>query len=292
MNLKEYGRAVVLGIRALVDAAQSWRDNPLTGEVNRRLWGPSPWAALAVLTAAGIATAAVLPPSDNLIGLVPPLAALAFIPATVRDVLYSVPAFFGFVVAWRVRRLRKSGGQGWLESFGIDDAGARFFQAGALPVAVAAVVLVVGIEAVAFVMPEKAQAVTVELVELPEAEPSRSGAVSHARGMAHNLVIVALAAGLLGVHREMGKGLGQLLSASFFVWSMHLVIGFTVPWLVSSWSYLPFVGELAGRRSPSLAHLLFDLSVVMGTWAAAYERTRQSPVWVEEPSPPDEADAT
>jgi len=291
VNVKEYGRAVVLGGRSLLDAAASWRENPLTDEVNRRLWGPLPLAALAVLTAAGIAAAAVLPPSGSLIGLVPPLAALAYIPSSVRDVLYSAPAFFAFVVAWRVRRLRKTSGHAWLASFGADEPGARFFQAGALPAAVASVVLVVGIEVVAIVVPEEAAVEVVELVEVPEAEPSRSGAVSHARDMAHNLVIVALAAALLGVHREVGKGLGQLLGAAFSVWCTHLVIGFTVPWLVGSWSYLPVVGELASRRSPHLVHLLFDLSVVMGAWAAAYERTRRSPLWEDVQPPPEDEDA-
>ena len=279
MNISKYREAVVLGLKSIVGAAVKWRVNPLTNEVNRCMWGPWPWATLGVLTAAALGLHVVMPPFSTLIGFVPPLMALAFIPENVRELIWSAPAFFAFVVAWRVHRLRITDSESWPDRRCRADFGQRFFEAGALPVAVASLLLVAGLELVGGLNIADAMSEETKIV----GEASAMWAMSFsANRLASNLVIVALVAGIMGVYRKAGAGLAKLLGAGFFVWGIHLGIAFSVPWMVSWWAYLPVVGQYAGRRSPDAVHIFFDVAVALSAWTAAREKCRGAPLWEDE----------
>lgn len=124
--------------------------------------------------------------------------------------------------------------------------------------------------------------------------PVSFGAVAVAGGanlVARTIVVVALVTGILGVHRRIGAGLGKLFGAGFVVWGVHLGIGFSVPWMTSWWTYLPWVGEYAPERSVAWAHALFDLAVASAAWIAAREKWVDAPLWsdaapVSTPPPP------
>jgi hypothetical protein len=66
---------------------------------------------------------------------------------------------------------------------------------------------------------------------------------------------------------------------------MHLAIGFSVPWMVSWWAYLPFIGQFAPERSAEWALLLFDLAVACAAWTLAREKCRATPLWTDAPPP-------
>jgi hypothetical protein len=284
MNLAESGQAVVAGVRSMLDAVSSWRDNPLTGPVNRRLWGRWWPVTLGALVAATVAVDVVLPPIGRLAELVPPLMFAAFIPGLIRDLIYSAPAFFAFVVVWRVRRLRASEPADWPPRSSVSDFGLRFFQAAALPVAVAAVAVGLGAAAVAFVVaaaPPAPDAGSAGVEAL-----GRWGASGGAATLARSVLIVALVTALLVVHRRLGAGFGKLMGAGFFVWGIHIGIGFAVPWMTSWLAWVPVIGQYAPQRSASWAHLLFDLAVVCVAWTAAAEKLRPAPLWADAAAPP------
>ena len=283
VNIPEYRQAVVLGFRSILGAATDWRENPLTTEVNRRMWGPWPWLTLAVLTIAGLGLHRVMPPFTDLIGFVPPLMSLAYIPGSIRDLLYSVPAIFAFVVVWRVHQLRSTSNDEWPDRSTVPRFGARFFDASALPVAIATLVLAVGIESLGLIATTPAGPESVEAVSEGLSLPVLSFSCNR---VARSLVIVALVAGILGVHRTIGKGLGKLIGAGFFVWGIHLGISYSVPWMVSWWTYLPYIGQFAPQRSAGAVHLLFDLAIALTAWTAAREKCREAPLWCDEPPPP------
>jgi hypothetical protein len=240
-----------------------------------------------VVTLAAIALE-IVQPFPTLVGLLPPLAFLAFVPGLVRDLLLSSPAIFAFVVVWRVRRLRDSDSESWPDRTSVDDFGGRLFDAGALPVAVAAVVLAIGQQLVH-------AAIAVQV--LPEGSPPGLDAVAGlaveggALGPARTILTVALVAGILSVHRTFGTGLGKLIGAGFFVWGMHLAIGFSVPWMTSWIAYLPVIGQYAPQRSVGAVLLAFDVAVACAAWMAAREKCRTAPLWSDvradpPPSPP------
>lgn len=269
MYVGEYRVAVFEGGRSILEAAARWRQNPVTEEVNRRLWSRWWVATLALVTVIFIAAEVYLPPLSALLGFFPPLAMANFVPEVVVGLLVSVPAFFAFVVVWRVRRLRSSDRKSWPHRAGMADFGSSFYDAGALPVAVATVLLAVG-------------AYVVEVLrEAPEGTE-----VFAAGGLARTILTVALVAGILSVHPKIGTGLGKLLGAGFFVWGMHLAIGFSVPWMTSWWAYLPFVGPYAPQRSAAWVTLVFDLAVACAAWTAAREKCRAAPLWSDAPPPP------
>jgi hypothetical protein len=284
MNLTEYGQAVVAGVRSMLDAVSSWRGNPLTEPVNRRLWGRWWPATLVALVIATIAIDAVLPPIDRLAELVPPLIFAAFIPDLIRDLLYSAPAFFGFIVVWRVRRLRASGPTDWPPRSSVPEFGLRFFQAAALPVAASALAIGIGVATVAFVIapgPPAPNAATPGVEEL-----ERWSATGNAATLARSLMIVALVSGVLVVHPRLGAGFGKLIGAGFFVWGIHIGIGFAVPWMTSWLTYVPVIGQVAPQRSAAWAHLLFDLAVACAAWTAAAGKLRPAPLWADAAPPP------
>ena len=102
-------------------------------------------------------------------------------------------------------------------------------------------------------------------------------------------MVVALVAGLMGVHQTVGQGLSKLFGAGFFVWGVHLGIAFAVPWMTSWTTHLPGIGEFAPSRSVAWAHMLFDLAVASGAWMEARRNWSGAPLWLEsasEPSPP------
>jgi len=283
MDPSQHGAAALAGLRSIFNAATQWRDNPLTSDVNRALWGRWWAASLTVLTMVAVAAEVLLPSFSIVVSQVPMLAGLAIIPRVVRNLFLSAPALFAFVVVWRVHRLRSSGEGTWPDRVNVEDFGGSFFDAGALPVAVATVVLAV----CGYV----GDAVVAALGILQDAGggPDLSGGWLVAGGSgrwAETILTVGLVAGILSVHRSVGKGLGQLLGAGFFVWGAHIAIGFTVPWMVSWWSFIPVVGRFAADRSPGLAFLLFDLAVGCAAWVAAREKCRTAPFWVNQPPPP------
>ncbi|MGD8439667.1 MAG: hypothetical protein PVG53_03980 [Holophagae bacterium] len=284
MNLAEYGQAVVSGVRSILDATTSWRDNPLTEPVNRRLWGRWWPATLAALVGATVAVDAVLPPIGRLAELAPPLQFAIFFPGLIRDLLYSAPALFGFVVVWRLRRLRASEPTDWPPRSTVPDFGLRFFQAAALPVAAAALAIGFGVTVVSFVVaaaPPGTDAATPGIEELGHLSASGGAAT-----LARSVLVIALITGLLVVHRRLGAGFGKLIGAGFFVWGIHIGIGFAVPWMTSWLAWLPVIGQYAPQRSTTWAHLLFDLAVACAAWTAAAEKVRPAPLWADAPPPP------
>jgi hypothetical protein len=270
--MSEYGTAVVEGIRSMMGAARRWRANPLVTPVNRRMWGAWWPVTLTLLAAVVLAAEILLPPRAELARRTPLLLPLAFVPSLVRDLLLSAPAVFAYVVVWRVRRLRSSSRDSWPGIAGLEDAGTRFFEAGALPVAVAATLLGLG-------------GLAAQTLQGPS-----GGSAAEPRGFGTTVLTIALVAGVLGVHRSLGQGFGQLLGAGFFVWGMHLAIGFSVPWMASWWAYLPVVGRFAPQRSAEWALLLFDLAIGCAAWTLAREKCRAAPLWIDPPPPPPPAD--
>ncbi len=284
MNLAEYGQAVVAGVRSMLDAISSWRSNPLTEPVNRRLWGRWWPAALIALVVAAVAIDAVLPSIDRLAELVPPLIFVAFIPGLIGDLLYSAPAFFAFVVVWRVRRLRAAGPTDWPPRSSIPEFGLRFFQAAALPVAAAALAIGIGFAAVAFVVavgPPTPDAASHGIEKLEQ-----WSATGNAATLARSLLIVALISGILVVHQRLRAGFGKLVGAGFMVWGVHIGIGFAVPWMTSWLAWVPVIGQYTPQRSATWAHLLFDLAVACAAWTAAAEKLRAAPLWADAAPPP------
>lgn len=282
MNVAAYGEAAVEGFKSILVAVREWRDNPLRSQANRLMWGRWWPVSITLLTFAALAVEAYRP-VDLLIGLAPPLAYLRMFPGVVRDLVVSAPALFAFVVAWRVHRLRSSAPEAWPDRAATSDFGGRFFDAGAVPVAVATVALALGCEVVG------------ALADAPTGSDSTAPGMGAVAGLAaaagtggfgRTVLVVALVAGILGVHRLVGTGFGKLIGAGFYVWGAHLVIGFTVPWMVSWWTYLPFVGGFVPDRSPDLVRLVFDLGVACAAWMAAREKCRPAPLWGDAPPPP------
>jgi len=262
----------------MVNAARDWPANPLAARVNRILWGPAWMAVLALLVVAAIAVERVLPSFSSVIRLAPWLTPLAFVPDVVCELVYSAPAFFAFVVVWRFHRLRSSDPSGWSDRTSIEDFGGRFFDAAALPVAVATLAIASGIQATAVIFGSlSADATTGAQIWSITDGSSR---------LARALVIVALITGVLSVHRRVTSGLGKLLGAGFFVWGGHLGIAFTVPFMTSWLAYIPLIGPYIPDRSVSWAHLLFDLAVVCSAWIAAREKWSTAPLWADLPPPP------
>ena len=268
MDLGEYRVAVIEGFKSILGAAAQWRENPMVEQVNRRLWGRWWWASLTLLVL-GAVVVKYLQPFALLVGLVPPLVYLGHVPGVVRDLFLSAPALFAFVVVWRVRCLRSTERGSWPSLTRTPDFAGSFFDAGALPVAVATVVLAIGGYAVALV---KGISSGVE--------------VSGVSVLARTLLTVALVAGTLSIHRTIGAGLGKLLSTGFVVWGMHLAIGYSVPWMTAWWAYLPFVGRYAPQRSGEWVTFLFDVAVACAAWIAAREKCCATPLWSDAPPPP------
>ncbi len=282
VKVAEYGAAAVEGFKSILLAVREWRDNPLRSQVNRRMWGRWWPATLLVAIVAALALEAVRP-LTVVIGLVPPLQYLMFIPAVVRDLLVSAPALFGFVVAWRVHRLRSTDRGAWTNRTGTPGFGGSMFDAGAAPVAVSAVVLAIGWLAVEALRSaqrasEGAASLVPSTAELP--------AIDGFGWIARVVLTVALTAGILGIHRSVGTGLKKLIGAGFFVWGMRLAIGFTVPWMTLWWAGVPFIGRFVAEGSTALVLALFDLVVACAAWTAARERFRAAPFWSDPPPPP------
>jgi hypothetical protein len=282
MRFSDYGAAAIAGARSILEAVATWRDNPLRTQVNRALWGRW-WAAVLVLLTAAAIAYEVVQPIPYLTGLVPPLVFLGFVPNLIRGLLLSGPALFAFVVVWRVRRLRESGEDTWPNRFEVQDFGATLFDAGAVPVAVATLALGAGSLLADIAAPRPGAPPT----EVPGLDTIGGLAIAESAGtFAQTVLTVALVAGILGLHRTISKGLGKLISAGFMVWGMHIGLAFSVPWMVSWWAYLPFIGQYAPRRSVDFALLAFDLAVACAVWIGVREKCSQLPFWEVEPPPP------
>ena len=283
MNIAGYREAVLLGFRSIIGAAMKWRGNPLTREVNRRMWGPVPWVGLGLLVVAVVPVSAIWPSLDYLAGLAPPLVFLGFLPDTICDLVWSAPAAFGLIVALRVRRLRAQSPEDWPDRRCRSDFGVRFFEAGALPVVVAGMLVAVGVEAVGGVWTAfDGPADTLGVGDETSAWQMSFSSI----GFARNLMVVALVAGLASVHRAAGQAFGKLMGAGFTVWGIHIGIAFAAPWLVSWVAYVPVVGAYVPEPSVDGVHMIFDLAVAVVAWTAAREKSRAAPFWSDVPPPP------
>lgn len=265
----DYTHAAVLGFKSFVQSIRDWRKNPCTAVVGRRLWGPWPLLSLVVLTLAALAISPFFPSFERVAGFVPPAAVLTLIPGSIRDLFWSVPALFGFVVAWRVRRYRQNDEE---HLAGLLEAGqpkTLLFDAGATPIAIAAFVLAAGLELVEPV---------VRIVQGLDA--GWYGVGSHLQSATASVVVVAISAGVLSVNRAVGKGMGQMMGAGFMLFGIRLGIGFSVPWMVSWWAYLPIphISQLADR-SPTLVYTLFNLAVAAAAWVKLREHTEDRRFW-------------
>lgn len=283
MNIAQYGAAAVAGLKSIVDAARQWRDNPLTSQVNRVLWGRWWVAVLSAFVMIALAAEVLLPSFSIVVGQIPILVGLAIIPRVVRNLFFSVPALFAFIVVWRVHRLRSSRREAWPDRASMSDFGGSFFDAGALPVAIATLVIAVcGSFWDGVIASQRGLLLTGTGLEA-----AGGFEVVEAMGrLANSVLTVALVAGILSVHRSLGKGIAQLIGAGFFVWGAHIAIGFTLPWMVSWTSFVPVIGRFAATRSPELALALFDLAVGCAAWIAAREKCRAAPFWVAALPPP------
>jgi len=273
MRIGEYTAAVFEGARSFGRAVLQWRQNPHTNGVMRRLWGPAPWIGLGGLAVAGIVVSPFFPSPGRAAGFFPPLAALMWIPSDVLEMLWSVPALFAYVVAWRVRSFRHDDPSRWLGSADVIDPERRLFEAAAVPVAVAGLALAVGIEVAAPVQRF--------LEGAPPAWPSLSSALL---AVSRSLVVVAVVGAVISVHRSLSKGLGQVLGAGFMLFGLRMAIGFTVPWMTAWWTFLPipFIDRVAGDRSPMFAFLLFNLAVAAVAWVMTMGKAEDSPFWTVE----------
>jgi hypothetical protein len=275
MSTSEYRAAAVEALRSLVGGVVHLRDNRFVGTVNRHLWGPLPVCTLAALVVAGTALAIVLPPLTLLSGLIPPLMALQYLPDGVRDMFWSAPAGFGFVVAWRIRRLREDGSERW--QAGNDTDRLRLFEAGALPVAAAAVVLSFAVDLVPRWIPSP---------DWTTAELSMSLG-GHILALTRNFMVMALVASILSTHRRLATAIGKLFGAAFFVFAMSMAIGYSAPWVGRWWQYLPipYVQNLGSAGSPWLLQSLFHFGLAAAAWITAREKARAAIFYPPEPPP-------
>jgi hypothetical protein len=277
VNFAEVRAAIVMGLRTLGSAVAGWRSNPLRMPVNTRLWGRRPWLMLGALTAAAVVVSWLL--ASPVIRLSLPINPNAFFfPDTVLALVWSAPAFFAWLVAWRVRGLRNGSSDVWPERRTTPEFGIRFFEAAALPVVVAAVVLALGIEIAAIVD------ITVVSGTTSETEPRTVAGI--ARALSRMLVVVALVAGIGSTQRVFTSAISKLLGAGFTVWAMHLGIGFAAPFMIGWISYLPVIGQVVPERSVIWVHTLFDFGIALTAWTVVRERVGAVPLWQEETSVP------
>ncbi|MCP4900495.1 MAG: hypothetical protein GY906_26320 [bacterium] len=272
----EYARAVSIGLKSFVVAMLGWRDNPYTIAVGRRLWGRLPLLSLAGLTLAGIAAGPFFPSFDKIAGFVPPLAFLTWMPVDVTQMLWSIPAVFGLVVAWRVRCFRGDVEDTWLGLADIEDPGRRIFESAAIPIGFAALFLGFGLE----LLPR--------LLELAAGQPVEWGSVgSWSLSLSETILAVAVVAGVLSLNRCFSKAFGQLVGAAFMIFGLRMGLSYALPWMTAWWSYLPipYVDRFGGGHSLSFGILLFNLAVVAIAWAKLRARAGQSPFWSAESLP-------
>jgi hypothetical protein len=270
MRIGEYTAAVFDGARSFGRAALHWRQNPFTARVMRRLWGPLPWIGLGGLAVFGIVVSPIFPSPGRIAGFFPPVAVLLWIPEDVIEMLWSVPACFGYLVAWRVSSFRRDDPSRWLGSADVNAPELRLFEAAAVPVAAAGLALAIGIEVAAPVQ---------RLLE--GAPPGWPSAGSAMLAVSRSLVVVAVVSGVMSVHRSVSKGLGQVLGAAFMLFGLRLAIGYTVPWMTAWWTYLPipFIDRVGGDRSPVFALFLFNLAVAAIAWVMTMGTAEDSPFW-------------
>ncbi len=270
--MEEYSRAAKLGVRSFLQALRNWKDNPYTIVVGRRLWGPWPLLSLVGLTLAALLVAPFFPSFERLGGFIPPLVFLTYIPDSVRDLLWSMPAVFGFVVAWRVRSFRRNDEELLADLADVDDPGSFIFEAGATPIAIAAFVLAAGLELVE------------PLTRLVRGlDAGWYGLGSHIEFATSSVVVVAISAGVLSINTTIGKGLGQLFGAGFTLFGIRLGIGFAIPWMVGWWTYLPipYLNQLGGH-SPTIVYTLFNLAVAAVAWIKLRDSTKEQPFWARD----------
>jgi hypothetical protein len=275
MSTSEYRAAALEAIRSLVGGVTHLRDNRFVGPVSGRLWGPLPALTLAALVVASTLLAIVLPPLTQLSGLIPPLMALQFLPDGVRDMFWSAPAGFGFVVAWRIRRLRGDGSQQWQVVTDTDRL--RLFEAAALPVVAAAVVLSFAVDLAPRWIPTPAWVA----IELPM---SLGG---HVLVLTRIFMVIALVASILSTHQRLSTAIGKLFAAAFFVFGMSMAIGYSAPFVGRWWQYLPipYLQNLGSGGSPWLLQSLFHIGLAAAAWVVAREKARASFFFPPEPPP-------
>lgn len=266
----EYARAATVGLKSFARAVLRWRENPFTLVVGKRLWGRFPLVTLALLTMAGIAAGPFFPGFDAIAVFVPPIAFLSWMPVDVTEMLWSVPALFALLVAWRVRRLRNDEPNAWLDLTDEEFPGRRIFEAGAIPIGAAATVLGLGLQ----VGPRLWAVSRGQTVDW-----GSSG--SWLLGISGTLLTVAVVGGVLSLRKALGKAFGQLMGAAFTIFGLRLGLSYALPWMMGWWTYLPipYVDRIAGERSPDYGLFLFNLAVVAIAWAKLRQHADESPFW-------------
>lgn len=266
----EYARAAALGIKSFVQSVLNWRENPYITIVGERLWGSWRLLPLVCLTVAAVAVSPFFPSFERIAGFIPPAVFLTWIPSSIRDLLWSVPAFFGFVVAWRVRRFRQNDKNLFPDLVDAGESNNLIFEAGATPIAVAAFVLAAGLELVQPLM-RLAQGL----------DGGWYGLTSHLESATWSLVVVAISAGVMSVNSAVGKGVRQVFGAGVTLFGIRLGIGFAAPWIMGWWTYLPipYINQL-GESSSTLVFILFNLCVASAAWIMLRERTAGQHVWM------------
>ena len=109
--------------------------------------------------------------------------------------------------------------------FGLSDAaepGRRIFEAAAIPIGVAAVVMATGVE----LGPAVLKAILGELAEW-------SSIGRHLLAISESFLAAVVVAGVVSVNRCASKAIGQLFGAGFLLFGLRMGLGFAVPWMTS-----------------------------------------------------------
>jgi hypothetical protein len=276
MQPKEYIAAAFEGARSFGRAVLEWRRNPFVRDVARRLWGPAAPAGLALLVVVCVGASPFFPGPGTAAALLPPLAFLLWVPGEILEMLWSVPAVFGYLIAWRIRALRGDDSQRWTGAHGTEESNRWIFEAAAVPVAAAGLALAVGLEAIG---------PAIRIVEGTLEEWPSPGPVL--LSISRSLVVMAIVGGVLSVHRSLSKGIGQVLGAAFVIFGLRMAIGFAVPWMTSWWTYLPipFIEWVSGDRSPGPVLFVFNTAVVAVAWVMTMSRAEDSLFWTPDAEP-------
>ena len=250
----------LIGPRSLGNAMMRFRANPFRAAAGRRLWGPAPAVALAAAVLAAVVAAPWFPLVER------------FFPwflVDVGELVWSIPALFAVLVAWRARTLRDSLPDLEEPTLPFAERATHYFEAAAVPVAVATLMMAIGIELSVAASP---------LLTGGEAVwPSIDFAL---HGISRSLVIVAVTAGVWSTQRKPGNGFRKLMVAGLALFGTRLAIGLTVPWMSFGWTWIPGFGHHLGpARTVIGANLLFNLGVVATAWAMLHAAAGDGLEW-------------
>lgn len=233
------------GAAQILQAIEGWQLNPLRERACRVAWGPSPlsWLSLPLIAAVALGIALAGPHLPDPAGLLPPLVILHYVPGFVHLMLLSPSALFAYLVVWRLRRLRVAQSREGLD-------GGLCFDAVAVPVAAASLILVIALEALRFFV-----------ISPPESpSPPLDTIARSVGGGLRQLAGIAIIVGTLSSLRQLKSALGKILSATFFLLVAEWGLAFVTPWIgIGGWPG-------SGLVRP-LAQALLYLAAVSILWA-------------------------